>query len=383
MQPEIAGPAVVDAIPQNQDFNPPVSSTPQKDCSAVHKHCKRLQKDNCRLKKQVLYLRRQLAEVRKLKDKFKKSENKLLASQRGGPSETFKQRGGKKLAAERKQAVITFLSRDENSRLLPGKKDTITKNKLKVQRRVLTKPLTELHAQYKEEVEQHLSLSYRQFARRRPFYITEPKTRDRDTCACVDHENVQLLVNKLAKRGLLKTTSISELVSSIVCDPKNKECMDRVCQKCCFDEVEVPETDLTDISWEQWERVKSTNGEKTFANMLKQTKTGTIQDLKVLFHKKLEALAIHQFNWVRQTEQFCELKQNLTAYEAVLHIDFSENYACKMNTAIQAYHFGGSQNRQHYTLLSSTHSTAQDHMQHCQIASAMMSGQCRHTWSQY
>lgn len=124
VQPEIAGPAVVDAIPQNQDFNPPVSSTPQKDCSAVHKRCKRLQKDNCRLKKQVLYLRRQLAEVRKLKDKFKKSENKLLASQRGGPSETFKQRGGKKLAAERKQAVITFLSRDENSRLLPGTKKT-------------------------------------------------------------------------------------------------------------------------------------------------------------------------------------------------------------------------------------------------------------------
>lgn len=62
----------------------------------------------------------------------------------------------------------------------------------------------------------------------------------------------------------------------------------------------------------------------------------------MLFHKKLESLAIHQFNWIHQTEQFRGLKQNLTEAEAVLHIDFLENYACKMSTEIQAYHFGGS-----------------------------------------
>ena len=37
--------------------------------------------------------------------------------------------------------MIEFLTRDENSRLLPGKKDTVTKNKVKEQRRVLTKSL--------------------------------------------------------------------------------------------------------------------------------------------------------------------------------------------------------------------------------------------------
>ena len=160
-----------------------------------------------------------------------------MAKQTVGLSEKFKQRGSKKLSAERKQAVINFLSRDENSRLLAGKKDTITKNKQKMQRRVLTKPLIEIHAQYQTEVEQQLSMSYRQFVRRRPFYITEPKTSDRDTCACLEHENIRLLLNKLTKRGLLNTTSISELLSIIVGDPKNKACMDCVCPKCCFDEA--------------------------------------------------------------------------------------------------------------------------------------------------
>ena len=57
--------------------------------------------------------------------------------------------------------------------------------------------------------------------------------------------------------------------------------------------------------------------------------------------------------------QFRELKLNLTAYEAVLHIDFSENCACKMNTEIQAYHFGGSwkQATLHTTVLYTLHST--------------------------
>lgn len=56
-----------------------------------------------------------------------------MGKQTVGLREKFKQRGSKKLSAERKQAVINFLSRDENGRLLAGKKYTITKNKQKMQ----------------------------------------------------------------------------------------------------------------------------------------------------------------------------------------------------------------------------------------------------------
>ncbi|KAK0144585.1 hypothetical protein N1851_017038 [Merluccius polli] len=119
--------------------------------------------------------------------------------------------------------------------------------------------------------------------------------------------------------------------------------MDRTCVKCCFEEVDHLETESsTQVTWEQWKRVTSTNGEKTFSNVAKQTQTGTIKDLMELFHQKLEALAVHQFNWLHQAEQFRHLKQNITEYEAVLHIDFSENYACKLSTEIQSFHFGGS-----------------------------------------
>lgn len=74
-------------------------------------------------------------------------------------------------------------------------------------------------------------------------------------CVCVTHENMRLLVQKLAIKGLLETTSISELLSMIVCDLKKKVCMERVSTML----VELPEIERAAVSWEQWERVTSSN----------------------------------------------------------------------------------------------------------------------------
>ena len=231
------------------------------------KRCKRLQKEKGILQKQVLYMRKKLVEMRKLKDKSLKRESRWMARPSQGPREKTKQKGNQETVSREK---VSSLVRDENSFLLAGKKDVIIKNKQKMQRRVLTKPLNELHTQYQTEMEHHFSMSYRQFFRYQPFYITEPKSRDRDTSVCVAHENMRLLVQKLAIKGLLKTTSISELLSMIVCDLRKKACMDCMCPKCCFDKVELPELECAEVSWE---RVRSSNGEKTFANVVKHTHT--------------------------------------------------------------------------------------------------------------
>lgn len=69
-----------------------------------------------------------------------------------------------------------------------------------------------------------------------------------------------------------------------------------------------------------------------------------MRELIEVFQKDLKELAGHHYNWIHQIEQFENLIENLKANEMVLHIDFSENYASKLNTEIQAFHFGG--NRQ-------------------------------------
>lgn len=56
------------------------------------------------------------------------------------------------------------------------------------------------------------------------------RANDRSTSPCLLHVNVKLLVDRLNQSGLLKASSISELLTSIVCDLKNKKCMCSVTQ---------------------------------------------------------------------------------------------------------------------------------------------------------
>lgn len=281
-----------------------------------------------------------------------------------------KRKGNLKEKSARREKVHSFLSRDENSRQLSGKKDTVTKNKTKLQRRILTKTLKELHGEYNSEVAREDSISYRQFLRLRPFHITEPKANDRNTCACIEHENVKLLVEKLKQKGLLKTSSTSELIAAIVCDPRQRNCMYRVCAKCCYNEIEadVPEESVK-IMWQQWERQKTVEGDKPFTNIVKKTNNGTWDDLLKVFNSKLDSLARHQYNWLHQTEQCRRLKETLSDEEAVLHMDFSENYACKLATEVQAFHFGG--NRRQATIHTSVAYTNKSHQSYVTISNSL------------
>ena len=293
------------------------------------------------MKDEITKLKKQLKWAQKKSQKLQKrlkraNKTKIL-------SEKHSQRGAKKLATQKREQVTRFLCRDEHSRLLAGKKDTVTKNKEKVQIRVLLKTLKEIHVLYNKETKKGLTMSYRQFSRLRPFYVTEPKKSDRDTCACIDHENVQILANKLAQRGLFKTSSVSELLAAIVCDPKKKDCMYRVCVNCCYKETEIDfQEESMFTTWQQWERVKTTCGDKEFTNFLKKSEYGTWQDLRKILNEKLDVLAKHHFNWLHQVRQCRELKDTINETEVVFHMDFSENYACKLHKEIQAFHFGGS-----------------------------------------
>lgn len=247
----------------------------------MSKKCSRLEQQKAKMKREMARLEQQLATARRRSENMRRNQNRLKKQkEKKTVSETNKPRAAKKVAAVKKEWVIKFLCRDENSRLLAGKKDTITKNKQKVQRRVLTKPLKELHKIYNKEAERGLSLSYRQFVRLRPFYITEPKVHDRNTCACIDHENVKLLVDKLHQNGMLKTSSVSELIASIVCDTKNKQCMYRACEKCSNNKIDlVLPKEAACTTWQQWEREKTSNGERSFTNFVKNTMKGTWKDL--------------------------------------------------------------------------------------------------------
>lgn len=208
--------------------------------------------------------------------------------------------------------------RDESSRLLPGKKDTVRRKKCK--RRVLVKSLLDLHKEYSQTAELKHRMSYRQFLRYKPFYVTEAKANDRNTCACYQHENMRLLIDALSQRGILPSKSLSYLLSSITCNTDNMKCMERTCTECCYDEVQIAIYNPDDRArWEHWAKEDVVVGDKTYKNWVKKTENGTVGKLVEEFNKELEGIAIHQFNWLHQAQKFRHLKENLKDNEMVLH----------------------------------------------------------------
>lgn len=120
------------------------------------------------------------------------------------------------------------------------------------------------------------------------------------------------------------------------------------------------------IMWQQWERQKIVEGDKSFTNIVKKTNNWTWDDLLKVFNSKLDSLAKHQYNWLHQAEQCRCLKETLSEEETVFHMDFSENYTCKLATEVQAFRFGG--NRRQATIHTSVAYTSKSHQSYVTIS---------------
>lgn len=93
--------------------------------------------------------------------------------------------------------IKRFFLRDDISRATSGKKECKTKNKKKKQIRYLVDTLQKLYVTY---VREGGRVSFTTFTRYKPFYVLSPSVRNRNTCLCVKHSNMQFMAHAL-KRG--------------------------------------------------------------------------------------------------------------------------------------------------------------------------------------
>jgi len=84
-----------------------------------------------------------------------------------------------------KSKVKTFFTRDDNSRITTGRKQTITKNKVKKQKRFLADTMKNLHKKFLTENTNNISYSL--FCKLRPFLVVHPTLSERNTCLCKIH----------------------------------------------------------------------------------------------------------------------------------------------------------------------------------------------------
>jgi len=242
------------------------------------------------------------------------------------------------------QARLFFL-RDNISRICPGKRETVTFKKVKMQKRYLLDTLKNVFKAFKREGHR---ISYSYFCKARPFYVRSPKVNDRRTCECEVHLNFRLKCLELWKKQVLPQYCTNAVERS-ACDITNKSCMYGECQQCInklqltMDPAEL-EDDLP--NYHQW--VKKTEN-RTIKNVIKSIKT--VEKVKV--QRKLHELAddffcdlpnfkIHLYQILHQSKIIGALKDNLKLGEVVIHMDFAENYATKNDSEVQSMHFGAS-----------------------------------------
>ncbi|CAH1110033.1 unnamed protein product [Psylliodes chrysocephalus] len=134
------------------------------------------------------------------------------------------------IAKEIRHVIQKFYQKGENSSVAPGKKDSITFHQIKKQKRFLNDTMKNLYYKFSRE-EKRFNVSYALFCQHMPFWVLIPKASLRETCLCVFHENMRLLVLKMKMIGIV-TQANPDDVKNVCCEPATKHCLERVCQNC-------------------------------------------------------------------------------------------------------------------------------------------------------
>lgn len=237
--------------------------------------------------------------------------------------------------------IQNFYQEDSNSRLGAGKKEFITRKKIKKQKRYLEMTLKNL---YNKFVTTHdLKISYSTFCKYRPFWVIFQK--NRDTCSCHIHVNMNLIIEALHKEKIIKEKNDYDLINSVCCFPKTDHCLLRICEVCKEKGIIYNEfSNESTIVYSYWCKLKEKMGENEKVKIITTKKKETIKPLELIkkFENNMTGFLKHCFTIEKQYKEMKNLKNSLNMNEAVIHMDWSENYDLKYHEEVQSMHFGSS-----------------------------------------
>ncbi|KAL4709566.1 hypothetical protein ACJJTC_007297 [Scirpophaga incertulas] len=174
-----------------------------------------------------------------------------------------------------------------------------------------------------------------------------PRCSRSDIRDCVIHENFTLLVCALSKFKIIPHKDTTNLLKSICCDINNPQCLLRNCNDCKYKKVQYLEFDNTkELYYWTWNNKTDdivTNRTKKKIRVVKKEKI-TTQPKEAIktYENMIDNFLKHSGRIVSQKQAIKQIKNDLKTNEALVHVDFSENYKCGYSNEIQAAHFGGS-----------------------------------------
>lgn len=243
------------------------------------------------------------------------------------------------------QEVKEFYLQDDVSVCAPGKRDFNTRHKIKKQKRYLTNSLKVLHSKFL--MSSSFTISYAAFCKLRPFWVVSPNVSARDTCLCLLHENVRLLLLAMHYAKLIKECNLNQVLNATCCDSFSELCLLRKCEICKSLKVSyLPLDDNQVIFRKKWttskeERISGKTNKPIIVQVTKKKIVSTtVKDCKQLFEKSLLNIMRHEARKQHQYEISSHLRKTLTNRDLLLHIDFSQNFEGKYGREPQSVHFG-------------------------------------------
>ncbi len=193
--------------------------------------------------------------------------------------------------------------------------------------------LHELYVAYKAKYPNN-KIGFSKFCELRPAWCLPVMAAGmHNVCVCQLHQNVQLLTSVIPGKP-----HYSGLLEKNVCSVENREYMLLLCDNCpCSLTPYLLDTfsedyDMDDeISYKQWVSVDS--------KAMLMTVVSTVQDLIEKTSKSIDNL-----RHLKGTSQhLSKLKDELKDNEAIVLLDFSENYAFVAQDVVQSFHWNNSQ----------------------------------------
>ncbi len=196
-------------------------------------------------KLQILTLVPKSWSLRKIESEFRASnfmarKSKQLVIEKGILS-TPNPRPGRSLPQTSIEAVVHFYESDENSRMMPGKKDCISvrgaEGRITMQKRLILSNLRELYRSFKDKHPEQ-KIGFSKFAELRPRHcVLAGASGTHSVCVCTIHQNMKLMMQNI-KLGELTTSNGTSLqtyqhcISRAICNPPLPSCYLGTCNSC-------------------------------------------------------------------------------------------------------------------------------------------------------
>lgn len=180
------------------------------------------------------------------------------------------------------------------------KKDFITKKGDRKQKRVMLDTLLNLHKRFVEKT--HIKISCPMFCKLRPFWVIQPRCDGRNTCMCVIHSNIDLML-KLLYNAKIISVELRGPSNQVCCNRFNEKCLSRECKTCLHKSLHYKEFDNSiPLFYSKWQSVRKdivdlkTQKPRTVTKCVKSSLQILPRDLILDLESMMEKFLNHELN---------------------------------------------------------------------------------------